>query len=94
MGDILYKVGMSFIATVDDKGRIRVPKGLLSKGDKVLVIPAGSRIILIPIPPRPIDIGGRWLKTKMDRKRLKEITEEEALKELEKRWRKRDANRE
>ena len=46
---------MSYISTVDDKGRIRIPRGLLSKGNKVLVIPAGTRIILISIPPKPLE---------------------------------------
>ncbi len=84
---------MSYISTVDDRGRIRIPKGLLSKGDKVLIIPVGSRIVVIPIPPKPLEAGRSWLKVKVSRKELGKIVEEEALKEVSRKLSDRDVDR-
>ena len=36
------------VVNVDDEGRIRIPNKLLGLEKKVLVIPAGRRIVLIP----------------------------------------------
>ena len=78
---------MSKVVTVDDRGRIKLPKGLVSPGDKILVITAGSRIILIPIPPRPLEASASWLNVRIDRKAFRRMIEEEALKEVEKKLR-------
>ena len=73
---------MAIVVTVDDRCRVKLPKDMVKPGDKVLVICAGTRIILIPIPPRPIDASGKWIKVKVSRRELKKIIEEEALKEV------------
>ncbi len=86
---------MATVVKVDDRGRIKLPRNLVKPREKVLVIPAGSRIVVIPIPPRPLVTSGSWLKISIDRKRLREIVDEEALKEISEKLKRRDkrANR-
>ncbi len=86
---------MATVVKVDDRGRIKLPRNLVKPREKVLVIPAGSRIIVIPIPPRPLAASSSWLKISIDRKELREIVDEEALKEISEKLERRDkrANR-
>jgi len=74
---------LAVAVTVDDMRRIKLPRGMVKPGDKVLVIPAGSRLVLIPIPPRPLEASGGWLKKSVDRGSVRRIVDEAALKEVE-----------
>ena len=53
---------MAYVVRADDRGRIKLPRGIVSPGDKILVIPAGRRIVLIKIPPKPVEMSSSWLK--------------------------------
>jgi len=46
---------MGYVVKADDRGRIKLPREMFSPGDRVLVLPAGRRVILIRVPPRPLD---------------------------------------
>ena len=74
---------MAIVVTVDDMRRIKLPRGMVKPGDKVLVIPVGSRLVLIPIPPRPLETSGGWLKETIDRGSVRRIVDELALEEVE-----------
>ncbi len=73
---------MAIVAKVDDRGRVKFPRNVLRPREKVLIIPAGSRIVVIPIPPRPLLSSGGWLKEDVDKKALRIMVEEEALVEV------------
>lgn len=80
---------MASVVKVDDRGRIKLPRGVASPGDRVLVIPAGRRIILIKIPPSPVEASSSWLKTELERGELRRLAESAALEEVEERLRRR-----
>ncbi|RLG79682.1 MAG: hypothetical protein DRO13_05525 [Thermoprotei archaeon] len=74
---------MAIVVTVDNRRRVKLPRGTVEPGDKVLVIPAGSRLVLIPIPPRPLEASGGWLKETIDKGSVRRIVDELALEEVE-----------
>ncbi len=74
---------MAYVVRVDDRERVKLPKGLVKPGESVIVIPAGRRIVLIPIPPRPREASSSWLKTRLGRRELRRLAEARALEELE-----------
>ena len=80
---------MSIVSKVDDRGRIKLPKHLVKPGEKLLVIPAGRRIVLIPIPPRPVMASGGWLKIDLGDKKASIIADEEAMREIHEKLRRR-----
>jgi len=87
---------MGYVVRVDDRERIKLPKGFVKPGERVLLITAGKRLILIPIPSRPIEASSSWLRTRLDRRDLRRLAESRALEEVERKLarREKDAHRE
>jgi len=77
------------IVKVDERGRMTIPKGFNVRGSRVVLIPAGSFMIMVPVPPNPIDVSGGWLKTRLDRGELKAKAERVAHKDAVERARRR-----
>gem|GEM_PF-1116294 len=83
-------INTAYVVRADDRGRIKLPRGIVSPGDKILVIPAGRRIVLIKIPPKPVEMSSSWLKAEMDKKELRALAESRAIEESEMKLRRRD----
>jgi len=80
---------MAYIVKADDRGRIKLPKELVSPGDRILVLSTGRRFILVKIPPKPLEASSSWLKTKKSRDELKTLAESRAIEEVEEKLRRR-----
>ncbi len=63
------------IVSVDERGRLTLPKKTGVRKTRAIVIPSGSFIIVIPLPSKPASESRNWLKTKKDRRELKRIAE-------------------
>ena len=73
---------MAVVVSIDDRGRIKLPKDLVVGRRRMLVVPAGRRIVLIPIPPAPTKAAEGWMPLKGKRSEAKRLAEEEALEEI------------
>jgi len=80
---------MAYLVKADDRGRVKLPKGLVSPGDLLLVLPVGRRIVLVKVPPKPVEASSSWLKTEKGRSELRALAEAGALEEVEERLRRR-----
>jgi len=80
---------MAYLVKADDRGRVKLPKGLVSPGDLLLVLPVGRRIVLVKVPPKPVEASASWLKTEKSRGELQALAEAGALEEVEERLRRR-----
>ncbi len=78
-------VNVGYVVKVDNKGRIKLPKGL-SKAGSVIIIDAGTFFIGIPVPKDPLAETSGIIKTELGVKELKEIAEREAEKEAVERY--------
>ena len=78
------------VVTVDDRGRLTLPRKLGVRSTRAVVIPAGSFIVVIPLPSRPSEHAKSWLKTGKSRAMLKKQAEELARRGASKRARRRD----
>lgn len=67
------------IVEVDERGRMTLPKKLGIKKSRVLVIPAGTFFVTIPLPKIPQREAEKWLDTKKERKELKQLAEKAAM---------------
>jgi hypothetical protein len=54
-----------------------------------LVLPVGRRIVLVKVPPKPVEASSSWLKTEKGRGELRALAEAGALEEVEERLRRR-----
>ncbi len=70
---------MAEVASVDDRGRIKLPKEMGHKARRVVIIDAGGYFLGIPIPGDPLQASGTWLRSEEDTRALKRIAEAEAL---------------
>ena len=70
MGVILISV-----VNIDERGRLTLPKEMGLRKARAVVISAGSFAVVIPLPPRPVEVGGSWLSTKRRRGELKSLAE-------------------
>ena len=68
------------LVAVDDRGRMTFPKGTGVR-EKVVLIPAGSFYIVVPLPSKPEEHAQGWLKSAESRRELKAVAERLALKE-------------
>ncbi|MEM2995280.1 MAG: VapB-type antitoxin [Candidatus Bathyarchaeia archaeon] len=76
------------VVTVDDRGRMTIPKELGVKKTRAIIIPAGTFFVAIPLPTKPHEYAGSWLPSKRGRNELKELAEKSALDDAVKRaWR-------
>jgi len=85
-----YSVGKMAIVSVDDRGRLTIPKELGVRSTRVVIIPAGSFFVTIPLPDSPLQTAGGWLKTDKSRKELKETAEKTASKDAVERAKRRN----
>jgi bifunctional DNA-binding transcriptional regulator/antitoxin component of YhaV-PrlF toxin-antitoxin module len=76
------------VVAVDDRGRVTFPKETAVR-ERVVLIPAGSFYIVVPLPSKPEEYAGRWLKSAGSRKGLKAAAERLALKETRRRAKRR-----
>ena len=90
---MLFGVCFMSILTVDDRRRVKLPKGVVSPGDKVVMLIVGSRIVLIPIPPRPLEASSSWLRSGLSRRELRRLAEEGAVEDVARRLKRRNVNR-
>lgn len=77
------------IVSVDDRGRIAIPRNIGVRRTRAILIPAGSFFVVIPLPPEPTKVASSWLSSKRSRGRLKEITESQARQDAVSRARRR-----
>lgn len=77
------------VVPVDDRGRLTLPKNVVARGARAVVIPAGSFVVVIPLPEEPVKHAGSWLSSTKSRNHLKRIAEEQARKDATKRARRR-----
>jgi len=77
------------VVVIDERGRLTIPSELRVRDTKATLIPAGSFMIIIPLPTRPIEASGGWLQTKLSRKELKSLAERQARKDAVKRAKRR-----
>ncbi|QXJ32557.1 VapB-type antitoxin [Saccharolobus shibatae] len=68
---------MAYVAKVDDRGRIKLPKNL-ANANSVIIIEAGTFFDGIPIPKDSLAETSSIIKTELSVKELKEIAEKEA----------------
>ncbi|MDJ0269494.1 MAG: VapB-type antitoxin [Aigarchaeota archaeon] len=66
------------VVSIDERGRITLPRDIREMGDRAVVISAGSFAVVIPIPKKPEKIAGGWLKSRRGRKELGLLAEEKA----------------
>lgn len=64
------------MAKVDSQRRIYIPKGVPFRAEKVIIIPHGSSLLLVPVPEKIIEI-----EVKASIPELKEGAEEKAKQE-------------
>ena len=69
---------MAQVSKVDDRGRIKLSKGIAKPGSTVVIIDARTYFLGIPIEQDRLNTSGSWMKTKNDVKKLKSIAEDEA----------------
>jgi len=63
------------ISKVDDRGRIKLPREMVSPGESVIIIDANSYFLGIPIPSDPLLSSGSWLADARDFKGMKRAAE-------------------
>lgn len=73
------------IVTVDDRGRITLPKETGIRRGKAVIISAGSFYNIIPIPDDPEKYAEGWLDSDKSSGELKKLGEEKAGEDAKKR---------
>ena len=71
-------VGKMSIVSVDDRGRITIPKELGIRNTRVVIIPAGSFFVTIPLPESPMKTAEGWLDSEKTKAELKAAAEKKA----------------
>jgi len=64
------------IVVVDESGQLTLPKEMGVRKTRAVVIPAGSFIIIIPLPLKPGEYANGWLDTRKGRNTLKKVSGE------------------
>ncbi|MEM3377940.1 MAG: VapB-type antitoxin [Candidatus Bathyarchaeia archaeon] len=77
------------IVTVDERGRMTVPKELGIRKTKAIIISAGSFFVAIPLPKTPQEEAKGWLATSKSRTELKSLAEKAAFEDAVKRAKRR-----
>jgi hypothetical protein len=73
------------VTRIDDRGRIKLLKGIIRPHGSVVITDARSFFLGIPISSDPLLASGSWLKVKGEAKDLKRWAEEEASSDATKR---------
>lgn len=63
------------VVEVDERGRMTLPKKMGLRKSRVLIIPAGTFFVTVPLPKTPQKEAEKWLDTKKERKELKQLAE-------------------
>lgn len=66
------------VVEIDERGRMTLPKKIGLRKSRVLIIPAGTFFVTIPLPKIPQKEAEKWLDTKKERKELKQQAEKAA----------------
>jgi len=82
------EIGLA-VVVIDERGRFTIPSELQVRDTKATLIPAGPFMIIIPLPTRPVEASGNWLRTNRSRKELKVLAEKAARKDAVKRAKRR-----
>lgn len=77
------------IVTVDDRGRMTIPKEIGLRKTRAIVIPAGPFFVTIPLPKAPYKEAKEWLTTQQEKKKLKTLAEKVAKEDAVKRAKRR-----
>jgi len=77
------------VAKVDDRGRIKLPREIVSPGGSVIIIEADSYFLGIPVPSDPLAFSGSWLRDERDIQELKQAAEETAAEDAQSRAKRR-----
>ena len=77
------------VVSVDERGRLTIPKELGIRARRAVIIPAGSFFITIPIPEDPLAASKDWLDTKKTTSELDESAEKLAMEDAVKRSKRR-----
>jgi len=77
------------VVRVDDRGRMVIPKEFGVRATRAVVIPAGSFLVVIPLPGAPHEKAGGWLTSARSRVELKRAAEEAARRDAVERARRR-----
>jgi len=77
------------IVTVDERGRMTIPKEIGIRKTRAIIIPAGSFFVTIPLSKTPHEKAADWLDTDKERNRLKTLAEKAAKKDAVKRAKRR-----
>lgn len=75
---------------VDDRGRFTIPKEIGLRGTKVIVIPASTFFIVLPLHGDPYQYAKNWLKTSKTTDELKQQAEEAAYEDAASRTKRRE----
>ncbi len=73
------------IVSVDDRGRMTIPKEMGLRDTRAVIIHAGSFIVAIPLPKEPLKVAGGWLGTDKTTRELRAGADKTAQKEASKR---------
>ena len=66
------------VVSVDDRGRLTIPKELGIRGTRAIIIPAGSFFVAIPLPEVPLEAAEGWLDSDKTRGQLKASADKHA----------------
>ena len=80
------------MVNVDERGRLTLPKETGVRKTRAVVIPAGSFIVIVPLPSKPSEYAKDRLKTEKERKELKKEAERLAREDAVKRVRRMRSN--
>ncbi|MBS7247853.1 MAG: hypothetical protein QXW47_11815 [Candidatus Jordarchaeales archaeon] len=67
------------VVSVDERGRLTLPRNFGVRSTKAVVIPAGSFIVVIPLPGKPSEHAEGWLSTEKSARELKDEAERAAM---------------
>jgi hypothetical protein len=77
------------VVSVDQRGRLSIPRELGIRSARAILIPAGSFLVVVPIPKEPSEYAEGWLRTTKSRPELRTMAERLARREAVMRARRR-----
>lgn len=80
------------VVEVDDRGRFTIPKEIGLRGTKVIVIPASTFFVVLPLHGDPYQYAKSWLKTTKSLDELKGEAEKAAREDALTRAKRREEN--
>jgi len=83
-------MGTMTVVSVDDRGRITIPKEMGIRNTRAIIIPAGSFLVTIPLPESSQIESEEWLETEKSREELQALVEKLAEDDATKRAKRRN----